>query len=61
VLAKVPGRPLKFVSRWQPDLLGGVVTIRILPAAAGNSLTLIPYYAWCHRGPNEMAVWLRAE
>ena len=21
-------------------------------------LTLIPYYAWCHRGANEMAVWL---
>jgi hypothetical protein len=61
VLAKVPGRPLKFASRWQPDLLGGVVTIRILPAAAGDALTLIPYYAWCHRGPNEMAVWLRAE
>ena len=21
-------------------------------------LTLIPYYAWCHRGPGEMLVWL---
>ena len=21
-------------------------------------LTLIPYFAWCHRGPGEMAVWL---
>jgi hypothetical protein len=21
-------------------------------------LTLIPYYAWCHRGSGEMAVWL---
>ena len=21
-------------------------------------LTLIPYYAWCHRGSGEMTVWL---
>ena len=25
------------------------------------SLQLIPYYAWCHRGSGEMAVWLRSE
>jgi DUF1680 family protein len=30
------------------------------PAGAGGSrdLILIPYYAWAHRGPGEMAVWL---
>ncbi len=27
-------------------------------AAEDVSLTLIPYYAWCHRGSGEMAVWL---
>lgn len=51
------------------DLLGGVTvlegetsgvyrsedgTIRSRPKA----ITMIPYYAWCHRGANEMQVWL---
>lgn len=35
------------------DLLGGVVALR------GGGVTMIPYYAWSHRGPGEMAVWLR--
>ena len=34
-------------------LLGGVTTIR------GGSITLIPYYAWSHRGAGEMTVWLQ--
>lgn len=21
-------------------------------------ITLIPYYAWCHRGPGKMIVWM---
>jgi len=25
------------------------------------ALTAIPYYAWCHRGPSQMAVWLAKE
>ena len=29
--------------------------------AADVTLTLIPYYAWCHRGGGEMAVWLPQE
>jgi hypothetical protein len=37
-------------------LLGGLMTIQI---GSGKSQTkMIPYYAWCHRGPNEMKVWL---
>ncbi|MBM3293284.1 MAG: hypothetical protein FJY82_02040 [Candidatus Aminicenantes bacterium] len=45
---------------WRPDLLGGVVVIKGKGTAdrAGRELTLIPYYAWAHRGPGEMAVWL---
>jgi DUF1680 family protein len=35
------------------DLLGGVTKVR------GGGVTLIPYYAWAHRGVGEMAVWLR--
>ena len=34
-------------------LLGGVTTIR------GGGITLIPYYAWSHRGAGEMNVWLK--
>ena len=34
-------------------LLGGVTTIR------GGGITLIPYYAWSHRGAGEMNVWLQ--
>ena len=30
-------------------------------AAQDVHLTLIPYYAWCHRGSGEMAVWLPQE
>ncbi len=30
-------------------------------AAQDVCLTLIPYYAWCHRGSGEMAVWLPQE
>ena len=39
-------------AQWQPDLLGGVATVR------GGGLSLVPYFAWSHRGPGEMAVWL---
>jgi hypothetical protein len=37
----------------RPDLLNGVTTI------SGDGISLIPYYAWSHRGEGEMAVWLR--
>ena len=35
----------------RPDLLNGVTVI------TGNGFMAIPYYAWSHRGVNEMAVW----
>ena len=28
------------------------------PTSEPQQITMIPYYAWCHRGANEMAVWL---
>ncbi|MCU0874047.1 MAG: glycoside hydrolase family 127 protein [Pirellulaceae bacterium] len=51
------------------DLLGGVTVLRGTAQEAYRTeggevqtrpaaLTMIPYYAWCHRGANEMAVWL---
>jgi hypothetical protein len=53
----------------RPDLLGGVMVLRGSGTAAYRDedgqvgtkpaqITMIPCYAWCHRGPNEMAVWL---
>lgn len=56
----------------KPDLLYGLNQIktsvqtleydeqgRLL--AKDQQLTLIPYYAWAHRGPGNMAVWLPSE
>jgi hypothetical protein len=51
------------------DLLGGVTVVRgeasgVYRSEDGTirsrpkSITMIPYYAWCHRGANEMEVWL---
>jgi DUF1680 family protein len=53
----------------RPDLLGGLVALQSTATAysadaAGNVTTqpvpvlAIPYYAWAHRGPGEMTVWL---
>ncbi|KKK54753.1 hypothetical protein LCGC14_3081530, partial [marine sediment metagenome] len=58
VLRKVPGPDVSFQLIPQPDLLGGITQIEMTPKEEGDPLTLIPYYAWCHRGANEMAVWL---
>jgi len=60
----------KLEATYQKDLLRGVVTIK--GDAVGvyqtsdekgieekpQPLTLIPYYAWAHRGEGDMAVWL---
>jgi hypothetical protein len=66
----------KLTPRWQPKLLGGVVTIqgRALRTVPGPTLyttapgkrrpcriTAIPYYAWDNRAPGEMLVWLREQ
>jgi uncharacterized protein len=45
------------------DLFGGVTVLTgdvRDTGGASRRLTAIPYYAWSHRGPGEMAVWLRA-
>jgi DUF1680 family protein len=52
----------------RPDLLGGVIALRAnaksyaksadgATTASDVEATLIPYYAWAHRGRGEMAVW----
>jgi DUF1680 family protein len=58
-----------FQTEYRDDLLGGVMTITgqgkiRQPQVNGETVykdievTAIPYYAWAHRGRNEMAVWL---
>lgn len=60
-------RPLQ--AEFRPDLLNGVAVIKgeALASAKGpdgrvtarkQPFLAIPYYAWAHRGPGEMAVWL---
>ena len=46
----------------RPDLLGGLAVLRgtvLNVEGRPRELLAIPYYAWSHRGPGEMAVWLR--
>ncbi|RQV95817.1 MAG: glycoside hydrolase family 127 protein [Calditrichaeota bacterium] len=50
-----------FSTEFKNDLLGGVTVIKgkvIREKGRITDLTAIPYYAWSHRGPGEMAVWL---
>ena len=59
----------ELTTQFQPDLLGGVVTItgrartakrtldgQVVPDSA-RAFTAIPYYAWAHRGKAHMTVW----
>jgi hypothetical protein len=69
VLDRVLPDHTRLTANHRPDLLGGVT---VLTGAAQvlrrlddgttrletSPLTLIPYYAWCHRGANEMQVWM---
>lgn len=62
----------KFEIHEAPEIVEGVVTITTPVQALGynndgtlnvtsETLTLIPYYAWAHRGEGDMTVWLPAE
>jgi len=48
-------------AEYQKDLLSGVTVIKgkvLDESGRTRELLAIPYYAWSHRGPGEMAVWL---
>lgn len=60
---------VELTAEFQPNLLGGITVLTGEAKRAYRSdddsvasrsarLTMIPYYAWCHRGANEMEVWL---
>ena len=72
VLSIVMNREPKFELVERPDLLYGLNQLKtdaqVLSyddngrlVAEDVKLTLIPYYAWCHRGSGSMAVWLPQE
>ena len=42
-------------AEYRPDLLGGVAILR----CKTPNFTAVPYYAWSHRGPGAMTVWLK--
>ena len=50
----------EFKEEFKPDLLGGI-TVLTCKNTDGRTLTAIPYYAWGHREPGAMAVWVRQE
>lgn len=69
VLSTFMNRKPEFTVEKKPDVLQGINVIktaaqtlaydesgRLVPKDV--ELDLIPYYAWAHRGPGEMAVWL---
>lgn len=63
VLDLVVPESVRFGVEPRPSLLGGVTVLTARVRDTGGrdrALTAIPYYAWAHRGPGEMAVWLRA-
>lgn len=39
-------------TRWEPELLGGVVTVQ------GSGFRAVPYYTWANRGAGPMLTWL---
>ncbi len=55
VLSSNFAAPVSFKTEDRSDLLGGIVTIKM--TSPNKTFNLIPYYAWSHRGPNEMRVW----
>lgn len=72
VLSVLMNRTPKFEVVEKPDLLYGINQIKTQAqtleydesgrlVAKDHTLTMIPYYAWAHRGAGNMAVWLPNE
>jgi DUF1680 family protein len=50
----------KFTAEYCKDLLGGVTVVRGVDRD-GHAIQAVPYYAWDHRKPGAMAVWVRQD
>ena len=64
VLDLVLPHDAEFDVEFDNDLLGGINVIKseiLRTSGQSAALVAIPYYAWSHRGPGEMAVWLRSK
>lgn len=55
VLNKFINFKAEFTPKFDETLLQGIVKLE------SDSLTLIPYYAWSHRGLGEMEVWFKKQ
>jgi DUF1680 family protein len=55
----LPAEP-EFKTEHRADLLGGV-TVITGQAKDGRKITAVPYYAWDHRSPGGMAVWVEQD
>ena len=69
VLSMILNRNPQFAESEHPDMPGGIVMLTTDGQALSHDekgrlatkdvrVNLIPYYAWCHRGSGNMAVWL---
>lgn len=56
VLNKEIDTQTEFIPSFEPYLLGGMVRLN-----SSEQLVLIPYFAWSHRTPGEMTVWLKTK
>ena len=56
-----PSNPIQVEPK--ADLLYGIDELKTEASVDGKpvNLTLIPYYAWCHRGSGDMIVWMKAD
>ncbi|MGA2257650.1 MAG: beta-L-arabinofuranosidase domain-containing protein, partial [Thermoguttaceae bacterium] len=59
VLTRVLSKDPRFEVVPRPNLLGGIVAVKIIPPGQDEAITMIPYCLWENRGPNEMTVWFR--
>ena len=50
----------KFTTQYREDLLGGVMVV-MAEASNGEKITAVPYFAWDHRQPGAMGVWVPQE
>ena len=53
VLSRVLSKDSRFEIVQRPNLLGGIVAVKIIPPGQGDAVTTIPYCLWENRGPNE--------